>query len=415
MARIGEDAIGAPGPRACHIDRRIHIERRTAFVTDFRHFRALSRNWEALAQTDPLFGVLSDPAKSGGQWDAAEFFASGDAHVREVLRTLDVHGVTLRTGACLDFGCGVGRLTKPWSERFDRTVGVDVSLSMVRAARKHQRPPHHAEFLHNRHPDLRLFDAETFDFVHSCLVLQHIPPEISLRYIREFFRVAKPGGIVLFQLPAERISEDVITARCILPEGSHLAGLEIVSAPEQLETGARGTIRVRVTNKGHAAWPHDLPLERAICLGNHWLHADGSMFEHDDGRGRLPVRLAPGESIDSDLAIKAPSIPGEYEIEIDLLQENVCWFAQKGSITARRRIGIVPSTRPPAAPPKPPSLWQRLRRRVQRGTPTFEMHVVPRAAVEQVIAESGGVLLHAIDDGAASARWLSYTYVCRKR
>jgi len=42
------------------------------------------------------------------------------------------------------------------------------------------------------------------------------------------------------------------------------------------------------------------------------------------------------------------------------------------------------------------------------------MHVVRRADVERVIAESGGTLLCAIDDNDAGARWLSYTYVCRR-
>ena len=50
----------------------------------------------------------------------------------------------------------------------------------------------------------------------------------------------------------------------------------------------------------------------------------------------------------------------------------------------------------------------------RRGTPTFEMHVVPRAEVERVIRAHGGELLQAIDDNAAGDRWLSYTYVCRK-
>jgi hypothetical protein len=53
-------------------------------------------------------------------------------------------------------------------------------------------------------------------------------------------------------------------------------------------------------------------------------------------------------------------------------------------------------------------------RPLRGGTPSFEMHVVPRPEVEDVIRASGGELLHAIDDGAAGYRWLSYTYVARK-
>ena len=46
--------------------------------------------------------------------------------------------------------------------------------------------------------------------------------------------------------------------------------------------------------------------------------------------------------------------------------------------------------------------------------PTFEMHVVARERVEQIIEANGGRLITAVDDNAAGIGWLSYTYVCRK-
>ena len=43
-----------------------------------------------------------------------------------------------------------------------------------------------------------------FDFVYSSLVLQHMKPEYSQNYIKEFLRILAPGGLVYFQLPAEQ-------------------------------------------------------------------------------------------------------------------------------------------------------------------------------------------------------------------
>ena len=43
-------------------------------------FRSQARTWEDLGESDPLFGILSDPTKYGGKWDVEEFFASGRAH-----------------------------------------------------------------------------------------------------------------------------------------------------------------------------------------------------------------------------------------------------------------------------------------------------------------------------------------------
>ena len=38
---------------------------------DSSRFRTQARNWEAFGRRDPLFGVLSDPAKYNGRWDIA--------------------------------------------------------------------------------------------------------------------------------------------------------------------------------------------------------------------------------------------------------------------------------------------------------------------------------------------------------
>ena len=106
-------------------------------MADLRSFRRLARNWEALGEADPLFGVLSDPTKAGGRWDSGEFFASGHAHVQKLLRTLADVRASYEPGACLDFGCGVGRLTVPLSASFARTVGVDVARPMIDAAKRY--------------------------------------------------------------------------------------------------------------------------------------------------------------------------------------------------------------------------------------------------------------------------------------
>src|SRR5215212_8030883 len=103
---------------------------------DLKKFRTLARNWEAFGDADPLFGILSDPTRHGGQWGVGEFFASGEAHVAQLLRVLHEHSASFRGGRCLDFGCGVGRLTIPLSHSFERTVGVDVARSMIAVARR---------------------------------------------------------------------------------------------------------------------------------------------------------------------------------------------------------------------------------------------------------------------------------------
>jgi ubiquinone/menaquinone biosynthesis C-methylase UbiE len=408
----------------------------TGEAVSVRRFRALARNWEALGDIDPLFGVLSDPTKYGGKWDVDEFFASGRAHVQKLLRTLDDARATYERGACLDFGCGVGRLTFALAESFARTVGVDVARPMIATARRYARPGDGCEFVLNRDPDLRQFPDATFDMVHSCLALQHIPPQISLRYVGEFFRVCRPGGLVVFQLPAETRSEDVVSAMHALPETAYLARLEIASPPVSLEASASRTIQVLATNQSTTAWPHDIPAGRHICVGNHWLRGNGTIAIYDDARALLPRRVEPGATVSVPLRVQAPIDPGDYVLEIDLVQEHICWFAEKGSQTARAAISVVgasagsrtaedpdgpeaaavptsPAARDASKPSARAALLRRLWHHVRGARPTFEMHVVPRPEVEQTIRASGGTVVRAVDDNAAGAGWLSYTYICR--
>jgi SAM-dependent methyltransferase len=388
---------------------------------DLQQFRQLARNWDAFGDADPLFGVLSDPVKFGGQWRVDDFFASGDAHVKKWLGILRELGAEFDPGTCLDFGCGVGRLTQPLSESFLSTVGIDVAKSMIAVARRHNRNPR-CRFVVNRDPDLRSINSSTFDFVHSCLVLQHIPPDVAIRYIEEFFRVAKPDGLVVFQLPAERHTEEAITDRYRLPDGAYAVRILPIDMPATLRPGEAATVRLTVTNESSHTLAHDIPAGRHVTIANHWLRTGGSVLVADDGRAMLPETLAPGDTCEVRLGVHAPTEPGDHVLEIDLVQERVCWFAEKGSPTARLSVAIVGSPVPPALQAEPPahhdrpahSLLRRVLRPFRRGTPTFEMHVVPRADVEAAIERGGGTLLHAIDDGAAGYRWLSYTYVARK-
>jgi SAM-dependent methyltransferase len=390
---------------------------------DLQKFRTLARNWEAFADADPLFGILSDPTRHGGQWGVDEFFASGTAHVQKLFRMLNEHEVRFASGSCLDFGCGVGRLTIPLSESFDHTVGVDVAKSMIDVARRQHRAVRACQFVVNRDPDLRRFRASTFDMVHSCLVLQHIPPEIALRYIAEFFRVSKPDGLVVFQLPAEAHTESAVTARYALPDAAYASELVPIDPPTVLRPGEAATIRVLIANESTQVWPHDIPAGRHISIANHWLRQDGLVEVPDDGRALLPQTLAPGQRCEVELVVRAPDENGVYLLEIDLVQERVCWFAEKGSRTTRVSIAVdgPPVRSGPSrdsmqqfgGSPRP-SLLRRVLRPLRRGTPSFEMHVVPRHDVEDVIRASGGELLQAIDDGAAGYRWLSYTYIARR-
>jgi SAM-dependent methyltransferase len=164
-------------------------------------FQLLKRNWEAFGRDDPLWAVLTDPSRKGGLWDPDEFLATGEQEVAELFAELDAAGIEVSQNSALDFGCGAGRLTQALADRFERCDGVDIATSMIAAAEQLNRRGERVHYHANPAADLALFGGETFDFVLSYIVLQHMEPRYAKRYIAEFVRVLKVGGVTVFSLP----------------------------------------------------------------------------------------------------------------------------------------------------------------------------------------------------------------------
>jgi SAM-dependent methyltransferase len=160
------------------------------------------RDWEHLADIDPLWAILTVPGRKGGRWDVDEFFATGEQEVAHVSSVAESLGRPARHLRALDFGCGVGRLTRALASRFDSAVGLDISAGMVEQAQRLNAGYAACEFRVNARPDLAQLETGSFDFVYSSIALQHIPtvPEIE-RYVTEFLRVARPDGLVVFGIP----------------------------------------------------------------------------------------------------------------------------------------------------------------------------------------------------------------------
>jgi SAM-dependent methyltransferase len=162
---------------------------------------ALHDNWEALANADPLWAALTDPELVGGAWNPDDFLASGE---REIATVLDRVGPVDFDTAGLDFGCGAGRLTQALARRFREAHGVDISEAMIQTARQLDADGR-CVFHLNRSESLDLFPDDYFGLVYTSIVLQHMRREYQTGYIREFLRVTRPGGLVVFQIPDREI------------------------------------------------------------------------------------------------------------------------------------------------------------------------------------------------------------------
>lgn len=166
----------------------------------------LKSSWTAIGNEDPLFGVLTQPDKRGRLWQLEEFMETGRNDVRSMLDFAARNHVSPRSERALDFGCGVGRLTQALCQVFREVHGVDISPAMLQCAREQNAFPDRCVY-HELGTSARLpFPDAAFDFVGSLITLQHIAPEFSRAYLREFARVLRPGGVLIVQVP-DRISD----------------------------------------------------------------------------------------------------------------------------------------------------------------------------------------------------------------
>jgi SAM-dependent methyltransferase len=337
----------------------------------------LALHWERLARRDPFFAVLTDVNARFGQSDLDAFYRSGTEEIAAVLGRAGQRGLAVPLRRALDFGCGVGRLTHALAERFDRCDGVDISAAMLDIARRHCRRPDRCTFHRNVSEDLAIFDDASFTFVYSTLVLQHMPPRLSMVYVREMIRVLASDGLLVFQLPSHRearepIASDVRTAMTgPLPHAACDTRLS-VDAPRLSGHGGQPILLpVRIENRSPVAWPA-LPDSRGryqLNVANHWLDEHGQLVQRDDARSPPPFDVEPGMSAEVILAIRPPLINGRYMLEVDLVQENVCWFAERGSQPLRLLCEVTGGletaarSQPSAVVPPPPAAAPPFRKR----------------------------------------------------
>jgi ubiquinone/menaquinone biosynthesis C-methylase UbiE len=160
------------------------------------------QQWETLGSEDPYWAVLTDPAKKNDQWDREEFFRTGELEIESLLRRIYDVGIALNFGIALDYGCGVGRLTRALASRFAQVIGVDFSAAMLAEAQAANATIANLQFLSNRGDDLPGIGDHSIDLVYSNIVLQHSPRKIQRALLAEFCRVLKPGGVLVFQTPS---------------------------------------------------------------------------------------------------------------------------------------------------------------------------------------------------------------------
>lgn len=155
-----------------------------------------SAAWNLFARHQPYYHILSDPRMHHPDVEAQkEFWASGERDVQELMTFA---GLSRVDGLGVDFGCGLGRLTRALIPYTSRQIGIDISTEMVEQA----------GLLHRDWPTLTFRAIEGVDWpiesgsvslVISTLVFNHLSTTDLMEHsLREIGRVLTTGGHAVF-------------------------------------------------------------------------------------------------------------------------------------------------------------------------------------------------------------------------
>jgi SAM-dependent methyltransferase len=373
----------------------------------------LGKHWNEFGKTDPLWAVLAVPGTENSRWDVDRFFESGRLEIDHVLHQVEQAGITVARRRALDFGCGVGRLTQGMCQHFEQCCGVDIAPSMIELANQYNQFSDKCQYYLNKANNLALFEDNSFAFIYSVIVLQHMQPKYSRHYIREFMRVLEPHGVLVFQVPTGSLRharqspeeqplgpQTACTAR--LPRRALRARIVPQVQSIRCDAGVQKTIHVKVHNLSPIVWPAlgSSGTRHQVLLANIWRDQRGKLVTKDDGRAPLPHDLGPDEHADLALPVTAPSSPGTYVLDFDMVQEHVTWFRKRGSCSSTT---VQADVRPVEGRPGPGAI-----------VPRMEMHGIPKDEVLGILRQCGGELFQIRDDPASGPNLESFTYFVRK-
>ena len=224
-------------------------------------FAHIQHTWEEFGKREPHWSVVvaEQYQQSNIEANKEKFYRTGEQHVAQLFGSLERNHVRYRGfKTCLDYGCGVGRITRHLSERFEKVFAYDISLSHLQCAEDYLNKENvsNVAFSHLK----RVSDIQTLpsvDVAYSMLVLQHNPPPVIAFIIEALIRSLNPGGVAFFQVPtyrrgyafslAEYLAEDAAKGGMemhVLPQSrvfeiAHRAGGRVLEVIDDTWTGLR--------------------------------------------------------------------------------------------------------------------------------------------------------------------------------
>jgi SAM-dependent methyltransferase len=117
---------------------------------------------------------------------------TGRYTARQVATAIDLDD----TDSVLELGCGVGRIGRELAPSCNHWTGVDISSKMIAHARERLAHLENIDFHELRRSNLEALGDGSISKAYSVAVLCHMDKEDLYLYLKDLWRVVRPGGLI---------------------------------------------------------------------------------------------------------------------------------------------------------------------------------------------------------------------------
>ena len=185
--------------------------------------------WNSVSKTE-------DEAKMAvsGYVDEALYQSTGEGTRNMLLQRVGMKA----DDVVLEIGCGVGRAGAYVAPACKEWIGVDVSENMLAHTRKRLAHLKNFRTVPTNGYDLAGIESATVDLVYCTVVFMHLDEWERYNYIREAFRVLRPGGRIIVD------NVDLTTDagwsffedHCKIPPSERPPNISKMSTPDEIRT-----------------------------------------------------------------------------------------------------------------------------------------------------------------------------------
>lgn len=183
--------------------------------------------------------ITEDMAKIAvsGYVDEDRYLATAQATRRNLESTVGIYS----NDVVLEIGCGVGRVGMVIAPLCKHWIGCDVSSNMLKHARRRLSSYNNASFIEVSGFDLKPVADHSVDIVYCTVVFMHLDEWDRFNYVRESYRVLRPGGRI-FVDNFDLCSDEgwlVFEQHLAIPPNQRPPHISKSSTPQEIETYLR--------------------------------------------------------------------------------------------------------------------------------------------------------------------------------